>query len=170
MKLFTIQPVEVLDIINKTGVFVPDPTKTLADYEYIDGCYNPIYTAYRWLADVMRTKISNSPKDEIPVWAWVDYSDVDLLDWGEESKNCVIIHLEIPDDQVVLSNIDDWECIMLGLGVNVDDCSEGEEAIRSTWPRCLRKRGEYSKGEHIQATFWRIKREDVVKVEPLVAE
>lgn len=62
MKLWTIQPISVLNIINETGEY-------FAKEKYIDEYLKP---SYQWLYKKMKEKIGEPNNKEInfPVWAW----------------------------------------------------------------------------------------------------
>ena len=61
MKLWTVQPVETINIIEKTGAFTCDETKSDKDFR----------KAYEWIAKEMDKRQITHPKDlTLPLWAW----------------------------------------------------------------------------------------------------
>lgn len=63
MRLWTIQPVEVVNILERDGVFTCDPEKS----EY----YNAFYDAYLWIAAEMdKRNIPHPDGIKLPLWAW----------------------------------------------------------------------------------------------------
>lgn len=61
MKLWTVQPVEAINIIEKTGAFTCDETKSDKDFR----------KAYEWIAKEMGKRQITHPKDlTLPLWAW----------------------------------------------------------------------------------------------------
>ena len=61
MKLWTVQPVEAINIIEKTGAFTCDETKSDKDFR----------KAYEWIAKEMDKRQITHPKDlTLPLWAW----------------------------------------------------------------------------------------------------
>ena len=103
MFLSTIQPIVVWKEIETKGVYRADEAQIemLPDFEH----------AYRWLVEQMEIKIGPRPEGVTwPVWAWYMHRNrkgrLDLRreeNWCDEPSVC--IECEIPDDQVVLSDL-----------------------------------------------------------------
>ena len=169
MRLTTIQPAIILEIIEKNGEYVCEPTKS---FIYTDGEEdNYIREAYDWLVKIMRQRIPNSPENvAYPVWAWCNNPELedDIYHAGEKGDKYVALTLEIPDDQVILSDFDEWSCAIVNAPIWTEEeweLYEGEdENPSSTWDRCLRKPGEFKTDDYIQATFWRLKKEYIVNI------
>lgn len=177
MRLFTVQPLEVVDRLVKDGRFVCDITKSWADDED-----NPRFlTSYDWLAERMVDKIGPSPDGvKYPVWAWFR-RDIDEAKCGaptEVGEKCAIVTFDIDDDKVVLSDFWKWEeSAFMDLPYvdeskfeDEDDAvaeydrikSLGKDAVRKTWEAVF----DLSDAEApIQATFWELRKEDVVSIE-----
>ena len=141
MILWTIQPKSTLDIIKEKGVFTCDTNKS----EWYNSS-NEFHRAYDWLVKEMDNKGIYHPKGlQLPLWAWhtIEYKhqkpDYYEMGFGEEGDELVCIEFEIPDNEVLLSDFDNWS-----LMVNND--------IRIA-------------GSYIQATFWQLKKEMIRKVE-----
>ena len=182
MRLWTIQPVEVYEKILKTG------------YYKCDGRYTWKYfrDSYKWLIGEMEKKIGKAPKGiTYPVWAWYKHNNKnkrpDLRSTGLSQKGdkCVCIELEIPDEQVVLSDFDAWHFVLNNWYLNVDcndeetwerDSSwldtlskeEKEAAIRESWQGIFRidefESDWQKRGHWVQATFWVLKKEHIKSV------
>ena len=61
MKLWTVQPQEVISIIEKTGEFICDETKSDKDFR----------KAYEWIAKEMDKRHIVHPEGLVlPLWAW----------------------------------------------------------------------------------------------------
>lgn len=77
--------------------------------------------AYDWLVARMNLQIG-SPRDGVkyPVWAWYAQGsghkkpDLRRERWsnGSDGKKMVCMELEVPDEQVVLSDFDNWHAIL----------------------------------------------------------
>ena len=76
---------------------------------------------YKWLIDQMEKRIGPAPDGvSYPVWAWYIQSwkhkkpDLRIERWanGPGNEQYVCIEVELPDDQVLLSDFDAW-CILL---------------------------------------------------------
>ncbi len=172
MKLTTIQPEEVWKLIQKTGEFVCNPKEIVSDEKEFDA----LLSAYRWMVDVMRARIPNSPKDiKYPIWAWYHNEVDDFNYWGVKGQKYVVITFEVPDDQVLLSDEMEWTCAIMGGPIyendNWDEFPEDAdvETIQNSWYRVLRSPGKYGPDDLIQGTVWRIRKEDVVETREFVS-
>ena len=151
MRLVTIQPLEVLEQLVRYGRYVCDGEKAgLGD--------NPSFKeAYDWMAIRMSEYVGEAPRDtRYPIWAWYKNDD-DFSDWNHDGKAYAKIELEVEDSRVLLSDFDDWNCILNGGPVLKDDeesCEESE--IRKTWGRVF-----HSDGDYVQATLWELYSEDI---------
>lgn len=94
MKLWTVQPVEAINIIEKTGAFTCDETKSDKDFR----------KAYEWIAKEMDKRQITHPKDlTLPLWAWHtrDWKhkkpDLRNIGLGTPGEKSVCIEFEIDD-------------------------------------------------------------------------
>ena len=186
MRVWSMQPLEVYNEIMKKGYYVCNPKKS----ELIREESN-FRIAYNWLIKEMVKRIGYPPKGvQYPVWAWAVYNGrnhkPDLrtgqLKPGQEG---VCIELEIPENQLVLSDFDAWHSV---LNDSFSDTSKNEmewekqhdwfdslpyeerqivkekswqnifniEPYESDWV-CI--------GKYVQATFWVLRKEDIKKVQ-----
>lgn len=108
MKLWTIQPVEVINEIEEKGYYITDKEK-------ID---NDFITAYNWITDKMKENIRNSDNIEYPLWAWHTYDgkrkqpDLRNSGYAEKGTKMCCIEFEIQDDKVMLSEFDEWHIVL----------------------------------------------------------
>ena len=176
MRLYTVQPLEVVEQLVKNGRFVCDIAKSWADDED-----NPSYLeSYDWLVERMIEKVGQAPRDvKYPVWAWYRH-DMESLKYGspcEVGKKCAIVTINVDDSRVVLSDFWRWEeTAFLGIPyVNESEFEDndvmaeynriealGKEAVKETWNEVFNLNDEESP---IQATLWEIRKEDVVSIE-----
>lgn len=147
---------------------------------------------YKWLCDEMIKKIGKPPKGvKYPVWGWhtrnFKHKQPDLRNAGYSYRGdkMVCIELEIPDNQVVLSDFDNWHFVLnnLYLDINCSDKKsydelyknlnnlpekEKEKKIKESWKNIFDIEPvdtEWQrKGSWIQATFWEIKKENIKNV------
>ncbi len=182
MLLWTIQPIEIWNMIQETGVYRCDPEQCWAVEPEFQEKYN-------WLISIMKARIGVPPAGvTYPVWGWYmqngKRTKPDLrrerwhYGWGNEEYVC--IELEIPDDQVLLSDFDVW-CIVLNNGLISKTEEEDKEIYayydtldpaaqqaykEKNWERVLdisplnnhwTKRGSW-----VQATFWEL-RKDMIR-------
>lgn len=187
MILWTIQPKSILDIINDKGVFTCDIAKS----EWYNSS-NEFHRAYDWLVKEMDNKGIYHPKGlQLPLWAWhtIEYKhqkpDYYEMGFGEEGDELVCIEFEIPDNEVLLSDFDNWSLILNNDFVTecnnekeweeeqqwLDNLSEDERktAIINSWQRIFNLEAVNNDiriaGSYIQATFWQLKKEMIRKVE-----
>lgn len=187
MRLWTIQPVEVYREIEKNGYYVCDIEQARARSEYFDVCFKD---AYDWLVEKMKEKIGEPPVGvEYPVWAWHTY------DWkrkssdlrsrqGYRGQEMVRMEIEIPDNEVVLSDFDAWHNVLNKW--YAIDCDNEEEYDREyekfeklspeeqkrvtieSWDKIFDltpiDTDWIKNGAYIQATFWKLNKNQIKKV------
>ena len=183
LTLWTIQPVEVMDIINKEGVF--RCTKTLSD-NYQDVCFN---NAYDWLTNEMlgMERLAHPDGVELPLWAWHTYDGKckkpDLRQSGYASKGtkCVCIEFCIEENKVLLSDFDIWHCVLNDIWYNdavdedvyyeLDDWYDAlpEEEQKETKYASWRMMYDVHRSDYVQATFWELRKEQIKKVQYFTA-
>ena len=176
------QPIEVWNLIQETGVYRCDPAKSwLIEMGFQE--------KYRWLCDKMKERVGDPPEGvELPVWAWYmqngKHSKPDLRSerwgYGPGNEQYACIELEIPDDQVLLSDFDTWHCVLNGWLISYtekednriheyyDRLSSGEQQryMEQNWERVfdisLRDNHWTKCGSWVQATFWEL-RKDMIR-------
>lgn len=189
MRLWTVQPPEVLKIIEETGRFICDEDKSFYGEDFKD--------AYKWMSDHMSLYNIQKPSDvSSPIWAWHTWNwkhkkpDFRMIGLGLPGVKYVCIELEIPDNQVLLSDFDQWHCVLNDIYNNPGKTEEEwemwdakYEAITKPVIKQLRKhlswldifditpfKNEFcSIGQYVQATFWEIRKENIICVKEFVA-
>lgn len=179
MKLWHIMPKEVYDKtirVNKPYICDIYKSKYICDIRYDNEKFQ---NAYFWMANQLNKKINNNNKIEYPVWAWYKYkgrrqmpNPFDNYFKGFfDSDELVILELEIDDKEVVLSDIHKWNdfCLNNKPDLKTSDeftlYDESDEAIKlnmlhKSWHNIF----DISKSKYIQACFWELKPENVVRV------
>lgn len=112
MTLWTIQSEALYDSILQTGKYICDPLQMSM----------PEFTEmYDWLAAQMKERIGPPPEGVIyPVWAWYQNRgkrqkpDLRSERWtnGYADDKFVCLEIEVPDEQVLLSDFDLWGLIL----------------------------------------------------------
>ena len=188
MKLWTIQPPEILKIIEETGSFICDKNKSF----YGEDFKNP----YKWMIKHMDLHCIPRPDDvSLPIWAWHTWNwkhkkpDFRMLGLGIRGKKYVCIELDIPDNEVLLSDFDSWHCVLNDSynnpGKTENEWKELEERYESLNPVYQRMckhlswvdifdvtpfdNGFCCIGKYIQAVFWEIKKENIISVKEFIA-
>lgn len=109
MRIITFQSKEILSIINKTGEYIVDQNKL---------AYLRLLPNYKVMRDIMNDKI-NINSNSIPIWCYYRLEgEQPPLDLNCElyhhkgtsglSNDVVLLELEVPDNQVYLSNYYCW--------------------------------------------------------------
>lgn len=181
MRLWTVQPIEVLEIIKKQGYFVCTPNKSEN--------YKDLKDAYDWLIIQMNQRGILQPKGvSLPIWAWHTYNgnhkqlDLRYSGLGVKGQKCVCIELEIEDNQVLLSDYNNWHFVLndswYDNSRNEEDWNklhdwydklpikERERLKLESWQKVFDirkcKNDWMINGYYVQATFW-ILTKDMIK-------
>ena len=125
MKLWTIQPEMVYQLVLDTGVYRCDPYQSdmlrPMDDALAGKQLDPQFTAaYDWLTCQMEKRIGPAPEGVIyPVWAWYQFGDKQKPDlrkerWanGGPGEKYACILLEVPDREVLLSDFGAWHFVL----------------------------------------------------------
>lgn len=187
MQLWTMQPVEVYEILMQDGVFRTDPQKVDMP-EFL--------TAYDWLNQYLERKTEKPATVSYPVWAWYRFNgkekkpDLRHSCYGRRGEKMVCLELEVPDNEVLLSDFDLWHFPLnnwwLDIDVFQDDYTEEQYDESHRWFDSLSKENQQkekdkswqkifdiepyendwiAKGKYVQAVFWELKLEYVKKVQ-----
>lgn len=177
MKLYSLQPKKVIDEINKKGYFICDNKKS----EYlIDDPGQKFNNAYNWLIDQMNKKIENPENIKFPVWAWYKIDGKNELPNFNESllnySDNYLIEIEIPDNEVVLSDYNHWHMPLNDIFANMEENDEKWEEINEWYdnlPYEERTKIKYDSwnvvfnvenAKYVQATFWKLNKENIVNI------
>jgi len=189
MRLWTIQTTDVYNMIQKNGVYHCNEKLSFANDS------DNVTNAYSWMAEQMREKIGSAPEGvKFPVWAWhtweFKHKRPDLRCRSFHVwKPSVMMEIEVPDSRVLLSDEDKWYAVLnngyldnaIDLQTFEKDWDEFEslapaeqEKIKiESWHRIFNIepfKNEFAcQGEWIQATFWELRKEDIVKAWPIKA-
>lgn len=190
MLLWTMQPISALEDLERTGVF-----RCEKDKSFNLSKRNSLDAPYHWLMERMADRIGPPPAGvTYPIWAWhtwdfqrkaPDPNSPAFLRMEGVRKG--LFTLEVPEDQVTLTDFDAWQQVLIGgyvpgtadpaeqerIAGKLDEL-EGdalEEALRASWPNVFlidRVESEYlTRGKYIQATFWELRREYVKEVQEI---
>jgi len=187
MILWTIQTLEVYDLIQKQGYYFCDPN-------HESSCIKTMQfeKQYDWLVEKMKEKIGQPPLNiQYPVWAWYTYNwkhkkpDLRCIGLGNKGSQCVCMEIEIPDEDIVLSDHNSWHYILNNWHHNYSK-NEEEWDVINNWLDSLpnderQKQIELSwnnifnidpidngwiiQGKYIQATFWKLSKTQIRKIQ-----
>ncbi|HRU96872.1 MAG TPA: DUF3841 domain-containing protein [Ruminococcus sp.] len=188
MILWTIQPAELYAQIMKDGYYQFDPDKATKDTAFMFEAKN----AYDWLATEMIKRIGKPPHGvSYPVWAWYIYDfkrkkpDLRKAEYGIKGEQMVCLEIDIPDNEVVLSDEEKWHHVLGNWYIYSANCEKDfneevrwfdkltedkkQEEIISSWQRVFDvepvNNGFEIQGRFVQATFWKLKAEQIRKVQ-----
>ena len=177
MILWTMQPVEVWQEIQETGVYRCDPARSSMP-EFTD--------MYEWLIRQMEQRIGPPPAGvTYPVWAWYMQNgkhrkpDLRTERWGygPGGEEYACIEFEIPDDRVLLSDFEVWHIVLCnGLIAESEEednrqdtyydslTSEEQKAYKDkNWERVFDitplNNHWIKRGSWVQATVWELRKE-----------
>lgn len=192
MRLWTTQPATILEELRTNGVYRCDPTKS---YNLVKG--NDLKEQYRWLMEQMKVKIGPAPEGvTYPIWAWHSWNfehqmpDPNSAAFLKRESAGVVLTLEIPEERVVLTDYEAWNYVMNDwLLTDVtdeaeydrilewyDNLSEDEQEIekRKSWMNVFKidriETDLLTRGKFVQATFWELRKEDIVEQKLLPGE
>ncbi len=188
MKLWTVQPISVLERLEQNQVYRCD--ESLCGWNDTEEHLQ----AHQWMARQLEQRVSAPPEGvKFPLWAWhTTYGKHEAPDFRksmfrryEDQRVC--IELDIPDDKVLLSDYDAWQEVLndeyIDFALSEEDYrleranyeslmpEEQLEVKVKSWERAfgiLPYRNNWRRiGFFVQACFWEIKLEYVKSVRRL---
>ena len=116
MRLYTIQPQEVLTQLEAVAELPADATKgQFNEFSFPDGHITEGFQKqYGWLKDQMKLRIPSYQGGDM-WWAWKDRPDLRReTACYERGFNGVLITLDVPEEEVLLSDFDAWGMVLNG--------------------------------------------------------
>lgn len=168
MQLWTIQHHKAYENLMEKGRLTADP-----NYLF---CGKELLFAYDWMAETMKRKgVKPPPKINYPLWAWAQWEgkrkkqDLRKNGYGQSGTKMVQLTIEIDESNLLLSDFDLFHYVL-----NFWDALRSK--IQKSWDRIFDLEREddgtiYGKKESksIQATFWELHKEQVVRADNFVA-
>ena len=186
MRLWSIQLKNAYRVLCEQGVL-----RTNEQYLFPQGEF-PLTHAYSWMIEEMKQRIGPPPHGvKFPIWAWVQWEGKrkarSIRQQGHASPGTPMVQLtiDLPDDQVVLSDFDLFQDACSRAGVRESDLQLDD--LQSPALNRLRQQAEQSwqkifnlsfwnaslygdpRRRTIQATFWELRVEQVRKVQKFIA-
>ena len=153
--------------------------------------------SYDWMVSMMdENNIKGRNENTFyPWWAWHTYDgknkkpDLRRSTFGKRGRRCVCIELEIPDDEVLLTSYTWWHDVLMDcecwlIDVDTSSCNdfdtiwkihhdvlkhltpeEYERYKKDTWKKIINHDDKY-----IQATFWCLRLNNVIKVQEFICK
>lgn len=175
MILWTIQSIKAYESLCEKGVLIAGEDHTI---------FEPSWdAAYKWLADQMKNRIGEPPEGvKYPIWAWYQWEGKrkrpDMRSHNKISppgEKIVLLTIDVPDEQVLLSDFDDWHFVLMGSCIEdeISDKRYSQDEIVKSWNRIFDYKnpigGDELNGLSTQVTMWLIKKEWVKKAEFFVS-
>lgn len=121
---------------------------------------------YKWMIKMMTQKIGPPLEDRPPVWAWFKYDvqhkpDLKYPGHAESGTKLVMLTLEVHESRVLLSDFIAWHAVL-----NNTPLVQGEDKEKS-WekifdlPEACKIIEQSEEDQTVQATLWKIQRQDV---------
>lgn len=186
MRLWTVQPREVYNLIASAGVYRCDGAKS----ELIMEC--DFERPYRWMAAQMARRVGPPPDGVVfPVWAWHTMywkhrrPDMRRTEFRSYKRPFVLLEVEIPDEDVLLSDeelwhfvLNDWNLYDVANEAEYNAAEKAFDALPEADQRAVKEKswerifsvsppvdnGRIRSGCYIQATFWELRRGQIFKV------
>lgn len=180
MRVWTIQPLSALEDIKISGSFRCDPEKSWNITKE-----NNLKVYYQWLNQQMTKTIGPAPAGvTYPVWSWYRWEgenvkpDADSGAFLKRTEDKVLFELEMPTDRVFLSDFDLWQFVLAdGYVPSEEDDEDTIDRLDALSPEEYEKEkikswsnviiDEETQVNFAQATFWEIRREDIVSYDIL---
>lgn len=196
MKLWSVQTEDVYEKVMKNGYCYVDKRKAECLYDDNGKIDESFKRSYDWLVEKMIKKVDKPNDVEYPWWAYYkndgirDLTLEDLKYYGTPGKEYLLLELDVPDKEVVLTDLDAWHFVLnnwyLDESLNEEEWEKNNEWLESlthddrqrvkteSWDRIFDiepfENDWRAKGKSVQATFWVLKREYIKKHEKFIAE
>lgn len=187
MRLWSIQPIEVWNELQTKGYYRCEPSKACFIYDEKSNFRDQ----YIWLVKQMKQCIGDPPQGVYyPVWAWYIFDsknkkpDLRQCGYREPGEQSVCIEFEIPKEKVLLSDFDGWHLVLGNsyyirggsaeesdsIDIWLDSLSEEErnKETEVSWQGIFNNPVESDwcpVGQYVQATFWELRMDQVIKVQ-----
>jgi hypothetical protein len=135
MRLYTVQPRFVYDMLRSEGRFLSQPHKAGDEWLFADDPTSQL--AYAWLCEEMQSRGLARPRSDVfPVWAWQYFDgpakakpDLRSSIMKIEGKDCrsILFSLDVPDEQVLLHDFHAWHYPLNYLYVGTQKASDAFE-------------------------------------------
>lgn len=191
MKVWTIQPPEVLKSLKSNKSLIVDPTLSVWVNDSIReksmGCGWTFDDAYSWMVSQMDLRgVKGRGTATYPWWGWVKYNkklhkpDLRTIGLAKKGTFQYCIELDLPDNEVLVSDHDSWHNVLNNADFWYGDLDDAEdfydaydkhqESLSGMTPeeRQLIKLKSWESiftvdYGYLQCTFWNLRVENVVR-------
>lgn len=154
MRLWTVQSKEFVEKLKLDG-------KINCDIDLIpDPSYEPTYS---WMGKQMKKRciLPNNKNTDYPIWAWYIFKgenkrpDLRSMEFSSCRYPAVLLEIEIPDNEILLSDEEWWNYVMTGIMSGWPD--EGWERVFD-----LINSSDEDTPRFVQACFWELRLDQVI--------
>ncbi len=116
MKIWTFQSTEVYQKLLEQDIYYCNIDKSELCQEF-----KSFKTAYNWMRTQMYKRLSGINTNTWPIWCWYKWNnkhkkpDLRYAEFKYREADEYLIELEVPDDQVLLSDFDNWHFVLNGI-------------------------------------------------------
>lgn len=185
MIVWSIQSYEVYKQLFTKKIYTCDPSKSVNLINERQLNSHDFKNAYSWIAEQMARKIGSPPKGvKFPVWVWYKqnyaHRHPDFRSYWEYDEQ-VCLELNIPEEQLLLSDFDNWHFVLNNLYLNdAESYEEWSEKDRwfdnlslmdqkrvkeHSWQHIFNvdpRKGEWTQnGAYVQGCCWYLQKEQV---------
>jgi hypothetical protein len=151
--------------------------------------------AYSWMIrqmsthHVMKSRALRHDTSTSPIWFYARWrgENGDILedihdmrcehdfDWAEDMDMIVV---DIPEERILLTDFDDYHCVLNGICLMTEEQWEqyerqgspdiSEDDIRKSWDGAVISPSSMSDHDYVQATVWDIRRTDIIAIIPKI--
>ncbi|KWX73525.1 DUF3841 domain-containing protein [Paenibacillus jilunlii] len=135
---------------------------------------------YHWMMSQMKKRIPNY-LGEFPIWLWTEKPDLRRSGHFNGGTHAVSLEVEIPSEQVLLSDFDAWHCVLNDSFLALDEAeweafyrNELKMSKEESWERIfnlelLRESPWWNSEPHLQGVSGKIKISHVCNVREFIA-
>ena len=127
---------------------------------------------YDWIVSQMIKRVGPKPRGVVyPIWAWRQWDrerekpDLGSLRriWGRKGARYVMLELEVPERDVLLSDFEGWNAILNGYFAKYSNGPDDREAWERIFHVAPSRVDSLFCHKRIQASFWELRRDQVLK-------
>lgn len=155
MRLWTVQSMEFVEKIKLDGKInfdidlIPEPS------------FEP---SYYWMGSQMKKRyiFPKNNNTDYPIWAWYIFKgenkrpDLRSMEFSSYSYPSVLLEIEIPDNEILLSDEEWWNYVMTGIMNRWSD--EGWERVFD-----VSGSGDIDSPRFVQACFWELRIDQIIR-------
>jgi len=119
MKLSMVVERERWALLQADGFLLPDPDKIMEE------TFRP---SYEWMAARMLERLPEPQGPAWPLWAWAWYDGFDVSPPHERNDQFVVLEIEKPAEEVLLSEFNSWHCALNNWYLPDERVEDGGEA------------------------------------------